>query len=72
MTEIIIKGRAKYGKTLGEIAENLRKDGVTDHGIFMSDQEREQAELVDKKFGFRKMDEQTLRKAKEKLKTGKL
>ena len=72
MTEIIIKGKAKYGKTLGEIAENLRKDGVTDHGIFMSNQERERAELIDKKFGFRKMDEQTLRKAKEQLNKGNL
>ena len=72
MTEIIIKGRAKYGKTLGEIAENLRKDGVTDYGIFMSDRERERAEMVDKKFGFRKMDEQTLLKAKEQLNMGKM
>ena len=72
MTEIIIKGRAKYGKTLGEIAENLRKDGVTDYGIFMSDQERERAEKIDKQFGFRKMDEQTLLKAKEQLNKGKM
>ncbi len=67
MVEIIIKGKAKYGKTLGEIAENLRKDGVTDYGIFNGEKERDRADWFDKKLGFRKMDEQTLRKAKEKL-----
>lgn len=67
MVEIIIKGRAKFGKTLGEVAENLRKDGVTDYGIFNSEQERERADQFDKKLGLRKMDEQTLRKVKEKL-----
>ena len=67
MVEIIIKGKAKYGKTLGEVAENLRKDGVTDYGIFKNEQERDRADWLDKKLGFRKMDEQTLRKAKEKL-----
>ncbi len=65
--EIIIKGRAKYGKTLGEIAENLRKDGVTDYGIFKDEKERDKADWFDKKLGFRKMDEQTLRKAKKNL-----
>lgn len=67
MVEIIIKGRATYGKTLGEVAENLRKDGITDYGIFKNKQERDRADRFDKKLGLRKMDEQTLRKVKEKL-----
>jgi len=71
VVEIIIKGRAKYGKTLGEVAENLRKDGITDYGIFNSEKERDRADWFDKKLGFRKMDEQTLMKAKEKLTPGK-
>ena len=64
--QIIIKGRNKYGKTRAEIGENLRKDGISDHGLFTSREDRDRAEWVDKKEGLRKLDNTELQKIRKK------
>jgi len=64
--QIIIKGRAKYGKTRAEIGENLRKDGISDHGLFKSREDRDRAELIDKKEGLRNLDSNQLHNIRRK------
>lgn len=64
--QIIIKGKNKYGKTRAEIGENLRKDGISDHGLFVSREDREKAEWLDKKEGLRKLDNTELQKLRKK------
>jgi len=64
--QIIIRGRAKYGKTRAEIGENLRKDGISDHGLFRSRADRDRAEWIDKKEGLRKLDKTELQKIRKK------
>lgn len=64
--QIIIKGRAKYGKTRAEIGENLRKDGISTHGLFKSRADRDKAEWIDKKHGLRKLDNKELQKIRKK------
>ena len=64
--EIIIKGRAKYGKTRAEIGENLRKDGISDQGLFSSRLDRDRAEWIDKKEGLRKLDSNQLHNIRRK------
>jgi hypothetical protein len=64
--QIIIKGRAKYGKTRAEIGENLRKDGISDHGLFRSREDRDRAEWIDKKEGLRNLDSNQLHNIRRK------
>lgn len=69
MVHIIIKGKAKYGKTKAEIAENLRKDGLPTDGLYNSPEAEEKGKWLDKKFGLRNLDENQARKlAKNKSK----
>ena len=67
MIQVIIKGKAKYGKTRAEIGENLRKDGISDHGLFRNREDRERAEWLDKKEGLRKLDSTELQKIRKKV-----
>lgn len=60
--QILIKGKAKYGKTRAEIGENLRKDGVSDIGLFSNDADRDKASWLDKKYGLRKLDQNQAQK----------
>lgn len=64
--QIIIKGRAKYGNTRAEMGENLRKDGISDHGLFRSNTDRDRAEWFDKKLGLRRLDSKELQKIRKK------
>lgn len=66
--QIIIRGKTKYGKTRAEIGENLRKDGISDHGLFRNREDREKAEWIDKKEGLRKLDVTELQKIRKKAK----
>jgi len=61
--QIIIKGKAKYGKTKAEIAENLRKDGVDPvGGLYRNRAEEERSRYIDKKEKLRNLDENQARK----------
>jgi len=61
--QIIIKGKAKYGKTRAEIAENLRKDGIDPAGSLFSTREAEEkGRWIDKKEKLRSLDENQARK----------
>jgi len=66
--QIIIRGKAKYGKTRAEIGENLRKDGISTHGLFKDRLDRDKAEWLDKKEGLRKLDNTELQKIRKKSK----
>ena len=64
--QIIIKGKAKYGKTLAEISQNLGRDGISDSGLFRNENEKDHAIWIDNKYGLRKMDANTMKKIKER------
>jgi nucleoside-triphosphatase THEP1 len=64
MIQIIIKGKAKYGRTKAEIAENLRKDGLPVEGLYHSEAEEDRGRWLDKKLNLRKLDENDARRIK--------
>lgn len=62
--QIIIKGKAKYGRTKSEIAENLKKDGIPTEGLYSSEAEEDRGRWLDKKLKLRNLDETNARRIK--------
>lgn len=66
--QIIIKGKNKYGRTVSEIAENLKKDGISTDGLYDSETHEDKARWLDKKHKLRKLDENEIKRIKRKVK----